>query len=294
MRTINILVLLGILLLVLPVMADTLIIYPSVDGYAYEDTDAVFSTMRSDTGDGSSSTTTTTRAQVSATTTTDIFDIIRRTIFIFNTSDIDDTATIISAKLVTNGTEEYNTFSVPASVVITDGTTASYTSITTSDYSRAGLIEQGDRMNMTVFGVGIYNNFTITNLSYINKSGYTIYFLRTDWDYDNSPPPWSSGKTQAYGIGMYDNTDSLKRPYLEIVYSIPTPTPTPTPTTAPPTTTPTTAPPQVSPINWSFIDLVPGNLFNAFISFLSGFILVLFWIFLILVVFLLVLKLSGR
>lgn len=114
----------------------------------------------------------------------------------FDTSAIGDTDTISAATLSFYGSDKTETasgFSAVYEVTISEGSTASTTTIADSDYQAtrsAGTTEfVGTRKSYAGWSVGSYNDFTLDadGIGNIDKTGQSTFAMRIGADFDNSP-----------------------------------------------------------------------------------------------------------
>jgi PKD repeat protein/peptidoglycan/xylan/chitin deacetylase (PgdA/CDA1 family) len=145
----------------------------------------------------------------------------------FDTSSIPDNATIESASLVLHQAYPSQDNLGPFTLVITNGYIESDTSLTASDYQTRGDWELTERKPFTHITTG--NNtfdFKTDGLSWINKKGSTVLFLRRGDDIDGAyagGPAWAQNAQSEHRWDSMEATDSGERPYLQIDYTIPTP-----------------------------------------------------------------------
>ena len=185
-----------------PIDDDTLVVYPSTDGYAEETTNtATYLTMRNDAGDGSlnGSASIVSAPYLDTGPSSSQFSTLRRGIFSFNTAALSDTATISQEKFSIAAFSKLNELG-NFSYGITGGTLASNITIANGDYDgfqntryatdlTYNQIESGAipivRTNWTLNGAGIANT---------TKTGYTIMYLRDAPDIDSSAPSYVKSK----------------------------------------------------------------------------------------------------
>lgn len=216
--------LVAVALLVGTVSADTLIVYPSIDGYVRETTDAAYFTMRNDVGDGNTvgSTTALVAPFISTVTTNDVYGEIRRGVFSFNTSTIPDDAAINSGVFKTRGSGKGNGLGSPA-YGITGGILASNTSLANGDYDGFSSVRYSTDKAYDDISTNSNNNWTLNaaGLSGISKTAFTVIYLRDSWDIDNSTTGLTWATSSQTQISFYSVNAALeaRRPFLEVVYS---------------------------------------------------------------------------
>ncbi len=95
------------------------------------------------------------------------------------------------------------------------------TSLTAGDYQRRGNLELTARKPFTHITTG--NNtfdFNTNGLSWINKTGSTVLFLRRGDDIDGTyAGAWASNKYSEHRWGAMEAANSGERPYLQIDYT---------------------------------------------------------------------------
>ena len=204
------------LLIVPTVSADTLFTYISYNGEFTRETDGTWDEVHD--GEGESYAHTTQESIAVATTTDNLWSRIRRHGYVSDTSGI---AANYSSYNVTNATlyvyrsGSANTFASSPDISITAFTPTNYTGLQTSDYSQFGNKIGDDVDTLTV---GDYTGIPISNLTYINGSGYTGLGVQVDWDAEDTPPEWQDTKAMSWTIYFIEATGTVKDPYLVIEY----------------------------------------------------------------------------
>ena len=209
----------------------TMTIYPSVDGEVSRHADnSTFSDIISGDGTNVADKTTTFFGPVISTgtgTQSGKFETSTVGVLSFDTSSIPDNATIESASLVLHRAYPSQDNLGRFTVVITNGTIASGTSLRESDYQTRGDWELTERKLFTYITSG--NNtfkFKTDGLSWINKKGSTVLFLRRGDDIDGAyagGPAWIQNDQSEHRWDSTEATDSGERPHLQIDYTVPTP-----------------------------------------------------------------------
>jgi PKD repeat protein len=206
------------------VSADTLLVYPAIDGYVRETTDAAYFTMRNDVGDGNTvgSTTALISPYISTMTTNGVYGDFRRGVFSFNTSTIPDDATINSGIFKTRGSGKTNGLGSP-SYGITGGVLASNTSLANGDYDGFFSTRYSSDIAYNNISTNSDNNWTLNadGISGVSKTGFTVIFLRDSWDIDNSTTglTWVSSTSTQISFYSVNAATEARRPYLEVVYT---------------------------------------------------------------------------
>jgi PKD repeat protein len=228
---------LALLLIVGTVSADTLVVYADTadDGSVRRTADV--STWTSLVwGVGTSNLTAETAVMTmgggGTSTTLNRFLVLVSFVWSANTSAIPDDATIDSAKMsYYAGTDGSATWMADPSILLfsyTPGTPAQ-----TSDYQRerlgivTGSSKAADSKAYLTWNAGGRMNFTIydSNLTYINKTGYTGYKLSMLSDASNTTPYWASGVYSTFRGYDTSYTGATRDPFLEITYTPSVPAP---------------------------------------------------------------------
>jgi PKD repeat protein len=221
-----------LILLVGTVNADTLIINSSRDGrllYNPSDAATTWTALRNNAGttsvtcdDPLAAASNYFAGYTTTTTTEGGFDLHGRGLNTFNTSDIPDTATITSAVLtVYTNSKAQNINTINASLIDASPTnpidygTGDYDATTftrlATDIPYASIPAADNMMNFTLNAAG---------LSYINKTGYTVFMYTHNFDVDNLSFTWASNKQSSfyYRSNAYP-TAGPKPHFLTVTYT---------------------------------------------------------------------------
>jgi hypothetical protein len=219
----SILILFILLLLIIPIVsATTVVIYPTSDGDVSRIANGnTYTTIRGGAGTNVYDASANGQVDDSTGAANPNFYDIRCEGYSFNTSSIPDSATINSATFglyvdwaATNiGNPDYG---------ISNGSFGDNTAIAAGDFQKRGSLELAPRIPIGSIAGG-RNNWTLnsTGLSYINKTGFTVIFLRSSWDLDNSyTGTWGAwGVARIYNTYMVESADVSKRPFLVVNYT---------------------------------------------------------------------------
>jgi PKD repeat protein/peptidoglycan/xylan/chitin deacetylase (PgdA/CDA1 family) len=143
----------------------------------------------------------------------------------FDTHSIPAGAKIESASLVLHEMYYSSDDLGPFTMVITNGTIASGTSLRAADYQSRGNLELTDRKPFSFITSG-NNTFTFNQngKGWINRTGSTVLFLRRGDDVDGTyagGPEWAvPNKTSEHRWYSNDATDTGDRPHLQIDYTL--------------------------------------------------------------------------
>lgn len=105
---------------------------------------------------------------------------------------------------------------------ITEGTQASTSQLVAADYTAWNDVVWSDGIANDSLSDGSYNVFTLNATGYgaINKTGYSKYCVRIEWDVANSPPGTNAQNDRCganYRSSEYAGTSS--DPYIEVTYT---------------------------------------------------------------------------
>lgn len=158
---------------------------------------------------------------------------IDRVFFPIDTSGIPDAAVITAADFngyvtsVSDGDNDGNDFIV----VVGPTTQASPTSLVTEDYDQCGAVsnptEKSARKDLTGLATGQYHVWSLTDLTLVNKTSYTLLGLRGGHDALNDPITVLTDNSLT--LATSDATGTTQDPYLAVTYTV---TRTITPVTA--------------------------------------------------------------
>ena len=169
---------------------------------------------------------------------TDLYQFLSRGIFGFDTSALNDSATIQSAILSLYGETVGSNFTPSHSVVVDRNVPFTATSLTASDYALArwnGIEQSSTRITINPsFSTGAYNAFTLnsTGKSNVSKTGVSWFGFRLNCDFDNTTPTWGNGLSSHSGVFYSDEAGTTKDPKLVVVHSVPPSSLSATPVTA--------------------------------------------------------------
>lgn len=163
-------------------------------------------------------------ARVRASSTTDRYNILSRSMFLFDTSSLPDNCNILEATLQLYVSSKQNGLALSnadAGLALLTSTPASDTDMVAADFDQFGTTRQASDIAYNNITTSAYNTFTLnaTGRGNINKTGITKFGVRMACDLDNNAPTWSSGnETEVRGY-FVDRTGSTEDPKLTIVYT---------------------------------------------------------------------------
>jgi hypothetical protein len=162
---------------------------------------------------------------ITSSTTTNRFEQLYRSIFLFNTGDaLPDEANINAATLSLYGNAKDDTFSVPAApdIDIFASAPASNTALVGGDFDSFGAVPFCDTpVSYASFNTGGYNNFILNTagIAAISRTGVTKLGARNaNHDASEIIPTWSSAKI-AYLKGYFAEQGTGYKPKLVVTYT---------------------------------------------------------------------------
>jgi hypothetical protein len=210
---------------------DTLTVYPnahvestSVDGYASRGSGSgageTFANIRANAGDGAGdSQGATVYMYIFASSTSGQYNLMARTITLFDTSSLADTTVISAATYSVKCNVSANTLSSPSCVACSCNP-SSNTAIASGDYNiaRWGSVDFG-RAAMPSGGSTWSVGLNASGISNISKTGVSKFGIRYHWDIDNTAPAWASGAYARWQPFFADY--GTYKPSLVITHALP-------------------------------------------------------------------------
>lgn len=200
----------------------SLVVNPSLSGYAGNFTDSTFATIRAAAGNGSTYNSATDRSGLDAVSKTVDFVQLLRAPILFDTSALTAGAIITAATLQLYVTAAPDTLAQASSQNIVVSNPASDSAIVDADYNIANwdLTAQATAMTNATLAANLnaYNTFTLnaTGLSNISKTGITKFGVACNWDISNTNPGASTGD----GRIAYNSKTDANPPILTITYTV--------------------------------------------------------------------------
>lgn len=194
----------------------------SVDGYAQQQTDpSTWATLQGGAGNGASDTVTSDSLCVMASATSNRWRVIKRLIFLFDTSALTGNANIGKAILSLDAINGGVIDDFTDSVSITTSNPASNTALANGDFDSLGAVKQAPDKLLSSIVYLEYNDWVLnsTGIGNISKTGVTKFGARATSDNDNSEPTWASGNARTEATFYFaDNTGTDRDPKLTILY----------------------------------------------------------------------------
>jgi hypothetical protein len=195
----------------------------SVDGVAYRNgVDEAFSTIRAGDGTGNqSSTAAGDGAIIISSTTSSQYADLRRSIFLFDTSDLTTDATISAATFSTYINAVVNGLGGGGAVSLVESTPTSSTDIANADFGQVGTTLQATAKTLDSMTTSQYNDWTLNaaGLTSISKTSITKFGQRDEGDRANSAPSWVSVERHGHELNFADSASN--KPKLVVTYTLP-------------------------------------------------------------------------
>ena len=184
-----------------------------------------FDSMHDSAGTGFADTNTSEdAARIVATATTDEYSVFVRSIYGFDTSDIDDGDTISSGTFSVYSNSGSSADNLAQDVVLDKNVPISTSALAAGDYNiaRWDVVEQAsNRIDLGAWvGGDQYRDFTLNTAGKgnVSKTALTWFGIRLSSDFDDIAPTWSSS-VAATANGFYaDETGTTKDPKLVVVH----------------------------------------------------------------------------
>lgn len=158
--------------------------------------------------------------RVYASATTNQFQRIDRTIYLFDTSSIPSANTVSSATLSIYGTNRTNGLGKSSWVAVTS-TPASNTALANADYGNLGSTSLGS-VAYDSWSTSGYNDIALGDVSVVTKAGITKLGGRLEWDRAGTfGGAWASGAFTYQGGYLADNAGTTNDPKLTVVHTAP-------------------------------------------------------------------------
>lgn len=211
---------------------DTLTAYPdpdievtTVDGWVGHSANDTYANLRAAAGNfANDSSPSGSFAELQSTASVDEYDVLQRGIFLFDTSTIDDLATISSAVFSLFGNTVGNNLGSHGIGVVSSNP-SSNTALANGDYTSLGTTRYASDISIASWSVIGYNDFTFnaTGLANVSKTGLTKLGTRLSLDIDNTTPTWSASVRCRAGGGYADNVGTVADPKLVVTYTVGSP-----------------------------------------------------------------------
>ena len=162
-----------------------------------------------------------------ASATSNQFKFLSRGIYLFDTSTLSDSDSILSATFSLYFTAFFDGLlggaSANSAKVLVASTPASNTALVNGDYSQLGAVDFGRTDIQDNLSTGAYTDITInaTGRADISKTGVTKYGIRVGFDLDNTITglTWSANQYHGGSAGYADNAGTTQDPKLVVTYA---------------------------------------------------------------------------
>lgn len=210
---------------------DTLTAYPdanpettTVDGRTYTaDSNVIFSTIRAAAGaTAEDSGTDQEFVLLRSTTSSDQYQFLVRSLFLFDTATLTSSATISAAVLSLYGTNK-NVANGSNTIDIVSSNPAGNTGLVAADHATLGTTVYAD-MASAAYSTSAYNDFTLdaNGIAQVSKTGVSKFGARLGWDTDNSfGGVWASAADTGFNGYFADQTGTSNDPKLTITFTVP-------------------------------------------------------------------------
>lgn len=154
-------------------------------------------------------------------TTSSGWALMRRSIFLFDTSSIGPTNTVSAATFGIYGSARTNTYAETPSMAVVSSNPASNTALVSADYGTFGSTDYAPRVSFSGWsgGGGLSTwAFNSTGIAAVSTTSLTKIGTRVNWDVDDSPPTWGSSKLLRM-TGNFAEIGDATKAYLSVTYA---------------------------------------------------------------------------
>lgn len=202
----------------------------SVDGWAQDSSSTLWSVLQPAAGDGAADSN-------AAGSGSDIacpmvlgaspdFYTIRRGIFLFDTSSIDNSAVVSAATFSNYITKTWDEMTTAGSISVCSSAPASNTAIVAGDFDSLGTTKFATDQTIAGISLDAYTDWALngSGLAAISLTSVTKLGTRCKADIDNSAPTigGSGNKSMGTEVSFAETTGTSKDPKLAVTYSVPT------------------------------------------------------------------------
>lgn len=183
---------------------------------------AVWSTFRDGGGDSAFPTNNPiVAAYLRSVTTSNLYNLMVRSFYKFDTSSIPDGDTVSSATLSLYCTAVSNTTAFGGlSLGVTTWTTASDSNLIAADYAITNIGTQVTAAKaFNTYTTSAYNDHALTNTSVVNKTGLTTLASLTTAEINNAAPTWQSNLTSSVTVSAADEAGTAQDPKLVVEHA---------------------------------------------------------------------------
>ncbi len=157
-----------------------------------------------------------------AQTTTNTWAALVRSVLIFDTSALPDSATIGTTTLGLRGASKYDTLGVFPDINVYSASPSSNISLVASDYNTLGTTAFSTAISYSGWSTSGYNDFAFngSGIANISKTSYSRFGVRNaNYDVANVAPTWSAGNPYS-AIEFYLVEATSTKPILTVYYSL--------------------------------------------------------------------------
>lgn len=196
----------------------------TVDGMVNRNvgTGEAWNTLRTSTGTGVDATSAVTSAWLIRGNTTDSWKILRRGIYLFDTSAITDTDTIDSATFSLYGQSKGDSKGITPDINVYASTPASDNALVDGDYLQTGSTAFSSAITYANQTTGAYNDFALnaSGLAAVSTTGISKFASRNaNYDVANSAPTNNTLTTSQFDVYNADQTGTTNDPKLVVEHT---------------------------------------------------------------------------
>jgi hypothetical protein len=163
-------------------------------------------------------------ASIQSSATINKWELIKRSIVLFDTSSLPDTVNVTSSTLAVRGLAKADAAAWGTTIGVFASTPSSNTALASGDYAQLGSTELSDTITYAAFSIVGYNTFTLNaaGKAAISLTGISKFGLREHtYDAHNVEPAYIASKTSSFSVWTTEKGVGYK-PTLVVNYTTPT------------------------------------------------------------------------
>ena len=195
-----------------------LTVYPSVDGQSTVVAASSWSILVAANGNGGNWTFSTLNTyRLAASSSSDLWNVLERGGYKFDTSALTSGATISAAVFSVYGQYKEDDLSVTPSLNVYGATIAG----ASSDYQTSGTTAFATAITYANQSTGAYNDLTLnaTGIAAVSKTGDTSFCTRSNYDATDTDPTWSDSNSSNFKVWSSAKTGTTNDPKLVVTYT---------------------------------------------------------------------------
>lgn len=160
---------------------------------------------------------------ISAAPTTNLFDVLTRSIMLFDTSGLPDNAIISAATLSVYGLMKTDALNISPDINVYSSNPASNTDLIAADFTTLGSTAFATAITYANWSLVGYNDFTLntSGIAAISKINVSKFGLRNaNYDVSGDTVPWVVD-AEAYTLGYFAEQGTVYKPKLVVTYTVP-------------------------------------------------------------------------